>query len=92
MKMNSVLGNDGPFDYIQRINFSNYSHAATNLPLTTNCTSRWALSLAAYTTTRMSLFALQGLIVCVVFVAVVVKGFPRMYEEDAVGKCLALNL
>ncbi|XP_014467906.1 PREDICTED: uncharacterized histidine-rich protein DDB_G0274557-like [Dinoponera quadriceps] len=26
----------------------------------------------------------KGLIACVVFVAVVVKGFPRMYEEDAV--------
>ncbi|KYN19151.1 Cuticle protein [Trachymyrmex cornetzi] len=32
----------------------------------------------------MSLLALQELIVCVVFVAVVVKSFPRMYEENAV--------
>ncbi|XP_071575374.1 uncharacterized protein [Temnothorax nylanderi] len=32
----------------------------------------------------MSLLALQELIVCVVFVAVVVKSFPGMYEENAV--------
>lgn len=40
---------------------------------------------------RMSLLALQELIVCVVFVAVVVKSFPRMYEENAVGECLPFN-
>ena len=38
---------------------------------------------------RMSLLALQELIVCVVFVAVVVKSFPRMYEENVVGECLS---
>lgn len=40
---------------------------------------------------RMSLLALEELIVYVVFVAVVVKSFPRMYEENAVGECLSLN-
>lgn len=37
----------------------------------------------------MSLVALQKLIGRAVFVAVVVKDFPRMYEEDAVSKCLS---
>lgn len=39
----------------------------------------------------MSLVALQKLIVRVVFVAVVVKDFLRMYEEDAVSKCRSFN-
>lgn len=40
-------------------------------------------------TPELSLVVLQKLIVHVVFVAVVVKDFPRMYEEDAVSKCLS---
>lgn len=40
---------------------------------------------------RMSLLALQELIVRVVFVAVVVKSFLRTYEENVVGEYLSFN-
>lgn len=39
----------------------------------------------------MSLLALQELIVCVVFVAAVVKSYPGIYEENAAGECLRFN-